>query len=65
MTVIVTADAEARRTRRFTGNSCRRSVDREAVGANVMDSFYSEVTFGITICIVLKEDIGSAENRTG
>ena len=65
MTEVVTADAVARRARRFTGYSCGSSVEREAVGANVMDSCYSEVTFGITIRSVLKVDIGSARNRAG
>ena len=38
VTIVVTADAEARCARRFTGDSCGRSVDREAVAANVIGS---------------------------
>ena len=63
MTIVVTASAEARRARRFTGDSCWRSGDREAVGTNVMDSCHSEVTFGITIGIALEVNIGSTMNR--
>ena len=43
-TVVVTAGAEARCAQRFTGDSCGRSVDREAVAADVMDSWNGEVT---------------------
>ena len=38
VTVVVTAGTEARCARRFTGDSCGRGVDREAVAADVMDS---------------------------
>ncbi len=62
VTVAVTAGAQARRARRFTGDSCWRSGDKEAVGANVLRSCHSEVTFGITIGIVLKVDIGRVEH---
>ncbi len=59
VTVVVTAGAEARCVRRFTGDSCGRSFDREAVAAYVMDSCNGEVTFGSTVCIVLKIYVGS------
>ena len=55
MTVVITAGAEARcGARRFIGDSCGRSVDREAIAAVVMDSWNGEVMFGVTVCIVLK-----------
>ena len=39
MTVVVTAGAVATRcARRFTGDSCRRGVDREAVATDVIGS---------------------------
>ena len=63
MTIVVTAGAEARCARRFTGDSCGRSVERKAVAADVMDSCNGEITFGITVCIVLKVYIGSVKNR--
>ena len=63
VTVVVTAGAEARCARRFAGDSCGRSVDREAVAAYVMSSCNGEVTFGITVCIVLKVYVGSVKDR--
>ena len=64
VTVVVTAGTEARCARRFTGASCgSRSVDREAVAVDVMDCWNGEVTFGVTVCIVLKIHVGSVKNR--
>ncbi len=63
VTVVVTAGTEARCARRFTGDSCGSSVDREAVAADVMDSWNGEVTFGVTVCIVLKIYVGSVKIR--
>ena len=63
VTVVVTADAEARCARRFTGDSCSRSVDREAVAAYVLDSCNGEVPFGITVSIVLKVYVCSVKYR--
>ena len=63
VTVVVTAGAEARCTRSFIGDSCSRSVDREAVAVYVMDSCNGEVTFGIIVGIVLKIYVGSVKNR--
>jgi hypothetical protein len=37
-------------------------VDRETVTADVVNSWYSEVTFWIAIGIVLKVYVGSAED---
>ena len=39
-------------------------MDRETVTADVVNSWYSEVTFRIAICIVLKVYVGSVEDRS-
>ena len=56
-------DRSSRCARRFTGDSCGRSVDREAVTADLMGSWNGEVTFRVTVCIVLKIYVGSVKNR--
>ncbi len=64
MTEVVTAGTEAGRTRRLAGDGRGGRVDRETVTADVVNSWYSEVTFRIAICIVLKVNVGSAEDRS-
>ena len=63
MPEVVAARTEAGRARRLAGDGRRGKVDRETVTvADVVNCWYSEVTFWIAIGIVLKVYVGSAED---
>ena len=62
MPEVVAARTEAGRARRLAGDGRGGRVDRETVTADVVNSWYSEVTLWIAIGIVLKVYVGSAED---